>query len=282
MRRRISIFGSTGSIGQNTVSLIEDQGGAETHEVVALTGARNIRLLAAQARKLRARIAVTSDPTRLAELRAALEGSGAHELPSWQGWLVGTSRAKVSGWSAEGATHGFFVGSQAPFTGVPIYPNASLTFTECVIAPGGDGPCFEAPTCSGVPFLELALRNCYFSWKGTHGFTDCVQGNGLRLEDNQYGTGSLATFFDTTPPWGTPLVIEQTASGATGLTINALPAINGVDNGAQFALRNASLTLANGQNDDVPNPGTASAEIVGPDADFEVSGVAGGTDGQIL
>ncbi|MCB1354688.1 MAG: 1-deoxy-D-xylulose-5-phosphate reductoisomerase [Rhodobacteraceae bacterium] len=76
MRRRISIFGSTGSIGQNTVSLIEDQGGAETHEVVALTGARNIRLLAAQARKLRARIAVTSDPTRLAELRAALEGSG--------------------------------------------------------------------------------------------------------------------------------------------------------------------------------------------------------------
>ena len=214
--------------------------------------------------------------------RCIFEGSGAHELPSWQGWLVGTSRAKVSGWSAEGATHGFFVGSQAPFTGVPIYPNASLTFTECVIAPGGDGPCFEAPTCSGVPFLELALRNCYFSWKGTHGFTDCVQGNGLRLEDNQYGTGSLATFFDTTPPWGTPLVIEQTASGATGLTINALPAINGVDNGAQFALRNASLTLANGQNDDVPNPGTASAEIVGPDADFEVSGVAGGTDGQIL
>ncbi len=76
MRRRISIFGATGSVGQNTVSLLAEQGGAEAYEVVALTGARNVALLAEQARKLRARVAVTVDPALLEELRAALEGSG--------------------------------------------------------------------------------------------------------------------------------------------------------------------------------------------------------------
>lgn len=76
MRRKVSVFGATGSVGCNTVSLLREQGGAEAYEVVALTGAGNIALLAEQARALRARIAVTADPGRLGELRAALEGSG--------------------------------------------------------------------------------------------------------------------------------------------------------------------------------------------------------------
>jgi len=42
MRRKISIFGATGSIGRNTVSLVEDQGGAESYEVVALSGAQRV------------------------------------------------------------------------------------------------------------------------------------------------------------------------------------------------------------------------------------------------
>jgi 1-deoxy-D-xylulose-5-phosphate reductoisomerase len=76
MRRRISILGSTGSIGRNTVALVEAQGGAMAYEVVALTGARNVRLLAEQALRLRARRAVTSEPDCLPELAAALAGSG--------------------------------------------------------------------------------------------------------------------------------------------------------------------------------------------------------------
>lgn len=75
-RRRVSILGSTGSVGANTVDLLTHQGGAEAYEVVALTGARNIELLASQARSLSAQLAVTSDPERLDDLRAALAGSG--------------------------------------------------------------------------------------------------------------------------------------------------------------------------------------------------------------
>lgn len=78
MRRRISIFGSTGSVGRNTVGLVEAQGGAEAYEVVALSGARNVALLAEQARRLGARRAVTSEPDLLPELDRALAGSGIH------------------------------------------------------------------------------------------------------------------------------------------------------------------------------------------------------------
>lgn len=74
--RRISIFGATGSVGQNTVSLIAEQGGPEAYDVVALTGAGNVALLASQALALRARIAVTAIPDRLPALEQALAGSG--------------------------------------------------------------------------------------------------------------------------------------------------------------------------------------------------------------
>jgi len=74
-RRRVSVFGSTGSIGQNTLDLLRRQGGADSYEVVALTGGDNIALLAAQAREMRAEIAVTARDDNLAALRQALDGS---------------------------------------------------------------------------------------------------------------------------------------------------------------------------------------------------------------
>lgn len=72
--RSISIFGATGSIGENTVDLIARAPGA--YRVVALTGGRNVARLAAQARQLRAEIAVTAHDDCLPALREALAGSG--------------------------------------------------------------------------------------------------------------------------------------------------------------------------------------------------------------
>lgn len=76
MRRRVTILGATGSVGRNTVSLLEAQGGREAYEVVALTGGANVALLAEQALRLGAKVAVTADPARGDELAAALAGSG--------------------------------------------------------------------------------------------------------------------------------------------------------------------------------------------------------------
>ncbi len=74
--RRISIFGATGSIGQSSYDLIARAGGAEAFETVALTGGRNVALLAKMARVLRAKVAVTAHEDCLGDLRDALAGSG--------------------------------------------------------------------------------------------------------------------------------------------------------------------------------------------------------------
>ena len=71
--RRVSIFGSTGSIGCNTVDLIERN--QSDYEVVALSGGRNISKLAAQAKSLNAKIAVTAYDDGFDELKDALSDS---------------------------------------------------------------------------------------------------------------------------------------------------------------------------------------------------------------
>ena len=71
--RRISIFGVTGSIGESTVDLLARTQG---HQVVALSGGRNVARLAELARQLRAEVAVVAEDALLPDLRAALAGSG--------------------------------------------------------------------------------------------------------------------------------------------------------------------------------------------------------------
>ncbi|MDF3073409.1 MAG: dxr [Alphaproteobacteria bacterium] len=71
--RRISILGSTGSVGCSTVDLIERQ--RENFAVEALTANTNVELLADQARRLRPRLAVVADPSRYKALKEALAGT---------------------------------------------------------------------------------------------------------------------------------------------------------------------------------------------------------------
>jgi len=73
--RRISLLGATGSVGTQAIDLIS-RAEAGAYQVVALTGARNIALLAEQARALRPEIVVTSEPGLLEDLREALTGTG--------------------------------------------------------------------------------------------------------------------------------------------------------------------------------------------------------------
>lgn len=74
MTVRISILGSTGSIGRQTVDLLRRQD--SPHQVAALTGFRNVQLLASQARSLKPAFVATADSCRLGELELELRGSG--------------------------------------------------------------------------------------------------------------------------------------------------------------------------------------------------------------
>ena len=71
--RRVSVLGATGSVGENTIDLLQRCDG---YEVVALTGGRNVARLAEMAIALRAEVAVVAEDALLGDLRQALAGSG--------------------------------------------------------------------------------------------------------------------------------------------------------------------------------------------------------------
>jgi len=77
IRRRVTVLGSTGSVGCSTLDLMDqaERAGTGVFEVEALTGGGNIARLAEQARRWKPKVAVTADPTRLNELREALAGT---------------------------------------------------------------------------------------------------------------------------------------------------------------------------------------------------------------
>ncbi len=72
--RRVTILGSTGSIGKSTVDLL--QGHRGKFHVRALTANKNVALLAQQARALNAELAVVADESLYNDLKAALSGTG--------------------------------------------------------------------------------------------------------------------------------------------------------------------------------------------------------------
>jgi 1-deoxy-D-xylulose-5-phosphate reductoisomerase len=74
-RENVSVLGSTGSIGENTLDVIGRN--PDHFRVVALTANRNVKKLAEQCARFDARLAVTADPLLEQELSDALKRSGA-------------------------------------------------------------------------------------------------------------------------------------------------------------------------------------------------------------
>ncbi len=77
IRRRVSILGSTGSVGCSTLDLMDvaETAGTGAFEVEVLTGGANIARLAEQARRWRPALVVTAWPDQLEALTAALAGT---------------------------------------------------------------------------------------------------------------------------------------------------------------------------------------------------------------
>ena len=71
--KTVSILGSTGSVGVNTVKLLQETSPA--YSVEALTAYNNVELLASQAKMLQAKYAVVADPAAYGQLKEALAGT---------------------------------------------------------------------------------------------------------------------------------------------------------------------------------------------------------------
>lgn len=70
----VTILGSTGSIGCNTVKVLTES--AKEYKIEALTANSNVKLLAEQAKSLNAKLAVIADDSLYNELKELLSGSG--------------------------------------------------------------------------------------------------------------------------------------------------------------------------------------------------------------
>lgn len=87
MKRTLSILGSSGSIGRQTLEVAEACG----HEVAAITVNKSVELAEAQARKFRPQLAVAVDEAAAAELRIRLADTGVKVLPGQEGLLEAAS-----------------------------------------------------------------------------------------------------------------------------------------------------------------------------------------------
>ncbi|MDP3856024.1 1-deoxy-D-xylulose-5-phosphate reductoisomerase [Phenylobacterium sp.] len=135
--RRVSVLGSTGSVGVSTLDLF-DKARAEV-EFEALTAGRNVERLAEQALRWRPRLAVIEDETRLDELRDRLKGSGIEAAAG------GNAVAEAAGADAQ-----WVMSAIVGFAGLP--PTLSAVKAGAVVALANK----ESLVCAGPSLLRTA------------------------------------------------------------------------------------------------------------------------------
>ena len=136
--RRVTVLGSTGSVGKSTVSLLE-AAAEDTFDIVALVAGRDWQGLAAQARRLKARHAVLADPTYYAALKEALAGTDTQVAAGPEAVIAAASLP-------------------ADWTMAAIVGAAGLPATMAALARGGIMAIAnkESLVCAGEPVLAAA------------------------------------------------------------------------------------------------------------------------------
>jgi 1-deoxy-D-xylulose-5-phosphate reductoisomerase len=136
--RRVTVLGSTGSVGKSTVSLLE-AAAEDTFDVVALVAGRDWQGLAAQAKRLKARHAVLADAAQYKALKEALAGT-ATEVSAGPEAVVAAA------------------GLPADWTMAAIVGAAGLPATMAALARGGVMAIAnkESLVCAGEPVLAAA------------------------------------------------------------------------------------------------------------------------------
>ena len=136
--RRITVLGSTGSVGKSTVSLLEAAPEGQ-FDIVALVAGRDWQGLAAQARRLKARHAVLADPAQYAALKEALAGTDIQVAAGPEAVIAAASLP-------------------ADWTMAAIVGAAGLPATMAALARGGVMAIAnkESLVCAGEPVLAAA------------------------------------------------------------------------------------------------------------------------------
>lgn len=128
--RRVSILGATGSIGQNTLNLISQR--KDQFQVVALTGSRNIELLAQSAIDFNAEVVAIADDRKLNDLKELVANYDIEVFAGQNGLLEASSRQADWVMSSIVGSAGLLPGLKALETGA----NLALANKESMVAAG--------------------------------------------------------------------------------------------------------------------------------------------------
>ena len=128
--KKISILGATGSIGQNTLSLISSK--KDDFKVVGLTGADNIELLAQSAIDFEADMVATADESKFLDLKDLLSGHNVEVCAGLSGVLEVASQQTDWVMSAIVGSAGLLPGLSALEAGA----NVALANKESMVAAG--------------------------------------------------------------------------------------------------------------------------------------------------
>jgi 1-deoxy-D-xylulose-5-phosphate reductoisomerase len=144
IERRVTILGSTGSVGVSTLDLLEQarsQGTANV-EVAALVAGRNVDRLVEQALKWRPALAVIEDETLFDALKAGLAGSG-----------VETAAGRAAVIAAAAAPADWVMSAIVGAAG--LAPTLAAARTGATVALANK----EALVCAGPALLETSRRS---------------------------------------------------------------------------------------------------------------------------
>ncbi len=128
--KKISILGATGSIGQNTLSLISSK--KDDFKVVGLTGADNIELLAQSAIAFEADMVATADESKFLDLKDLLSGHNVEVCAGLSGILEVARQQTDWVMSAIVGSAGLLPGLSALEAGA----NVALANKESMVAAG--------------------------------------------------------------------------------------------------------------------------------------------------
>ena len=131
MTRRITVLGATGSIGDSTLDLIR-RAEAGTYDVVALTANRNVEKLVALAKEFSADFVALGDPSKEAELKAALSGTSIE-------YGVGADAVVAAGARAADFTMASIIGAaglEPTLAAVAQGNTVGLANKECLVCAG--------------------------------------------------------------------------------------------------------------------------------------------------
>jgi len=201
--KRISILGSTGSIGRSTLRVVEAY--PERFEVIALAAGRNIDAAFEQARRWKPRLLSVADEQDAESLRARLKKAG----------VAGVSIVYGSGGTVQVATHpeaDFVVsaivgvaGLEATYEAVRAGKTVGLANKECLVA-AGELITAEARR-QGKPLLPIDSEH-----NAVH---QCMRGGRMNEVRQIWLTASGGPFLHTPASKFSSITVEQALNHPT-------------------------------------------------------------------